>query len=148
MRSSGTASSRPARRARRSTAVSAVATTRRAPVPGSLRTTSPTRSSTASSAWEGPSTKTSGTIPPYNGHAKLAPENPLGVANDLAKVLGEGIGVAIIDANDISVNILGHSDGVDPQIVRELLLDNPLGQGHEQTPVALLRSVADVKEIA
>ncbi len=100
---------------------------------------------TQASAIDGP---TSGTIPPYNGHAKLAPENPMGVAKDLAAALGDGIGVAIIDANDISVNILGHSAGVDPLLVRELLLDNPLGQGHEQTPVAILRSVATMADIA
>ena len=100
---------------------------------------------TRASAIDGP---TSGTIPPYNGHAKLAPENPSGVARDLAAALGDGIGVAIIDANDISVNILGHSPGVDPDRVRRLLLDNPLGQGHEQTPVAILREVANMAEIA
>ncbi len=100
---------------------------------------------TRASAIDGP---TSGTIPPYNGHAKLAPENPMGVAKDLAAVLGEGVGIAIIDANDISVNVLGQSPGVDPGLVRELLLDNPLGQGHEQTPVAILRMVTDMVDVA
>ncbi|EQD56931.1 F420-0:gamma-glutamyl ligase-related domain protein, partial [mine drainage metagenome] len=47
---------------------------------------------TRASAIDGP---TSGTIPPYNGHAKMAPENPQGVAQELAHALGEGIGVAI-----------------------------------------------------
>ncbi len=88
------------------------------------------------SAIDGP---TRGTIPPYNTHAKLAPLNPSGVARDLAAALGAGIGVAIIDANDISVNILGATSDVDQDLVRQLLYDNPLGQGHEQTPVALLR---------
>ncbi|MDA8346457.1 MAG: asparagine synthase (glutamine-hydrolyzing) [Thermaerobacter sp.] len=100
---------------------------------------------TRASAIDGP---TSGTIPPYNGHAKLAPENPHGVAKDLAAALGDGIGVAIVDANDISVNVLGQSPGVDSELVRQLLLDNPLGQGHEQTPIAILREVANVAEIA
>jgi len=91
------------------------------------------------SAIDGP---TRGTIPPYNTHAKLAPLNPDAVARDVAAALGDGVGVAIIDANDISVNILGATGDVDRDLVRELLYDNPLGQGHEQTPIALLRRIA------
>lgn len=86
---------------------------------------------------------TRGTIPPYNSHAKLAPENPQGVAEDLSRMLG-GVAVAIIDANDISVNILGASSQVNRQVILDLLRDNPLGQGHEQTPIALIRPVADI----
>lgn len=82
---------------------------------------------------------TRGTIPPYDGHAKMGPEDPEGVARDLAVALGTG--VAIIDANDIGVNVLGVSPGVDPAVVASLLRDNPLGQGSQQTPVALLRPV-------
>ena len=97
------------------------------------------------SAIDGP---TRGTIPPYNTHAKLAPLNPDGFSAELAAALGDGIGVAVIDANDISVNILGASQGVDRELVRELLSDNPLGQGHEQTPVALLRRMGELSQIA
>lgn len=89
---------------------------------------------------------TPGTIPPYNTHAKLAPLDPGGVARRLAAELGalavSPIGVAVVDANDLSVDVLGHSDGVEPSLVKELFLDNPLGQGHQQTPVAVLRQVA------
>jgi asparagine synthase (glutamine-hydrolysing) len=90
----------------------------------------------AVAAIDGP---TRGTIPPYNGHAKMAPADPAGVAASLARTLGAG--VAVVDANDIDAAVLGHSEGVDPDRVRRLFLDNPLGQGHEQTPVALLRRV-------
>jgi F420-0:gamma-glutamyl ligase-like protein len=82
---------------------------------------------------------TRGTIPPYDGHAKMGPEDPEGVARELAAALG--VGVAVIDANDIGVNVLGVSDGIDPALVESLLRDNPLGQGAQQTPVALLRPV-------
>jgi len=82
---------------------------------------------------------TNGTIPPYDGHAKMGPEDPEGVARELAAALG--VGVAIIDANDIGVNVLGVSNGVDAALVESLLRDNPLGQGAQQTPVALLRPV-------
>jgi F420-0:gamma-glutamyl ligase-like protein len=83
---------------------------------------------------------TRGTIPPYDGHAKLGPEDPEGVARELARELG--VGVAIIDANDIGVNVLGVSPGVDAATVASLLRDNPLGQGAQQTPIALLRPVS------
>ncbi len=82
---------------------------------------------------------THGTIPPYDGHAKLGPDDPAGVARELAGALG--VGVAIIDANDIGVNVLGVSSGVDAEVVESLLRDNPLGQGAQQTPVALIRPV-------
>ncbi len=82
---------------------------------------------------------THGTIPPYDGHAKMGPADPDGVARDLAAELG--VGVAVIDANDIGVNVLGVSAGVDAAVVESLLRDNPLGQGAQQTPVALLRPV-------
>ena len=82
---------------------------------------------------------TRGTIPPYDGHAKMGPADPDGVARDLSARLGAG--VAVIDANDIGVNVLGVSSGVDAALVESLLRDNPLGQGAQQTPVALLRPV-------
>lgn len=90
----------------------------------------------AVAAIDGP---TRGTLPPYNTHAKLGPADPHGVAARLAEQLG--VAVAIVDANDIDVQVLGTSAGVETGLVRRLFLDNPLGQGHEQTPVALLRRV-------
>jgi asparagine synthase (glutamine-hydrolysing) len=88
---------------------------------------------------------TPGTIPPYNTHAKKAPADPGGVARAFAKALsaqaGATVHAAVIDANDIGVNILGASVGVDEGLLVELLRDNPLGQGHQQTPIALIRRV-------
>ena len=84
---------------------------------------------------------TPGTLPPMNTHAKKAPADPDGVARALASALGDGIGVAVIDANDIGVNVLGSSAGVDRGLLVELFRDNPLGQGHQQTPIALIRRV-------
>jgi asparagine synthase (glutamine-hydrolysing) len=82
---------------------------------------------------------TRGTIPPYDGHAKMAPDDPDGVAHDLARALG--VGVAIVDANDLGANVLGASPAVDAAVVVSLFRDNPLGQGAQQTPIALLRPV-------
>ncbi|MGB2756054.1 MAG: asparagine synthase (glutamine-hydrolyzing), partial [Acidimicrobiia bacterium] len=91
-------------------------------------------------AIDGPTT---GTIPPYDTHAKLPPADPSGVANALAArfsaACGGTVRVAVIDANDIGVNVLGSSTGVDEAHVAALFRDNPLGQAAEQTPVALVR---------
>lgn len=80
---------------------------------------------------------TSGTLPPYNTMTVLAPSNPDQVAKDISAALN-GIGVVIIDANDIGQNILGSANISDLSFIKGAFKDNPLGQGHEQTPVALL----------
>lgn len=80
---------------------------------------------------------TSGTLPPYNSMTVLSPENPDKVAAELSSAIG-GLGVLIIDANDIGQNVLGSSNVQDPQFIKESFRDNPLGQGHEQTPVAIV----------
>jgi hypothetical protein len=70
------------------------------------------------------------------------PRDPHGVAGRLAERLG--CEAAIVDCNDIDSAVLGHSPGADARIVRLALLDNPLGQGDEQTPLGILREVAPV----
>lgn len=79
------------------------------------------------------------TLPPYNEYAKLAPKDPEKVAQKLSELLK--VGVAIIDANDIGVNVLGASKGVDVELIKELFKDNPLGQTTEQTPLCIVRKI-------
>ncbi|MBI4450255.1 HD domain-containing protein [Candidatus Uhrbacteria bacterium] len=83
------------------------------------------------------------TIPLASGerYAKLGPKDPDGVATSLAREIG--VDVAIIDANDIGVNVLGVSEGVDRSFVRAAFRDNPLGQSNEQTPLAIVREASD-----
>ena len=81
---------------------------------------------------------TPNTIPPYNRYAKLPPKDPQRVARAISAALS-GAPVAIIDANDIGQRVLGTSEGVDRRAVEKLFADNPLGQGAEQTPVAIVR---------
>ena len=83
------------------------------------------------------------TIPPSNTHAKRAPAHPDRVSRQLAARFG--CEVAIVDANDIGVVVLGASGAVDRDLVRNLFRDNPLGQKSEQTPFALLRRVGVAK---
>jgi hypothetical protein len=82
---------------------------------------------------------TSYTIPPYNESATLGPRDPNGAARHLAGELDKP--VAVIDANDAGVNVLGASPGVDRQLVKRLFADNPLGQAREQTPIAIVKRV-------
>jgi F420-0:gamma-glutamyl ligase len=94
---------------------------------------------------------TPNTLPPHNTHAKLGPADPDGVAAKLADYLtgeiGDAVGMAVIDANDLTANVLGASSGVDRKLVEYLMRDNPLGQGHEQTPVCLLRDLGPLPAI-
>jgi F420-0:gamma-glutamyl ligase len=77
------------------------------------------------------------TLPPGNNSAKLGPKNPEKVARDISQRVGAP--VAIIDANDYGVNVLGVSDGVDRDMIKKAFKDNPMGQTDEQTPITLLR---------
>jgi F420-0:gamma-glutamyl ligase-like protein len=80
------------------------------------------------------------TLPPYNHHAKLAPKNPDKVAADLAK--HTGCGFVVIDANDLGVEILGRSSkDIDIDFCKAVFKDNPLGQGSQSTPIAIVRKV-------
>jgi hypothetical protein len=78
-------------------------------------------------------------IPELNDRVVLGPADPEGVAARLAAAFG--CGVAVVDVNDIGGVVLGASDGVDRPLVVEIMRDNPLGQGAEMTPFALLREV-------
>jgi hypothetical protein len=69
----------------------------------------------------------------------LGPADPDAACAELAAHVGTP--VAIVDANNINVEVLGTSPGfpIDRAIVREVLLDNPLGQHDERTPIIVVR---------
>ena len=79
------------------------------------------------------------TVPPFGHYVVLAPERPDGVARDLSRLLG--IGVAIVDCNDLGSEVLGASEGVDREFIRAALRDNPMGQRDQRTPMGLLRGM-------
>lgn len=86
---------------------------------------------------------TSGTIPPYNSHVVLAPDRPAQVARQLRDVIGKKVDVLIVDMNDLGGNVLGSTmDRASTRSMERLLLDNPLGQGHQSTPMGIIRRVA------
>jgi len=79
-----------------------------------------------------------GTMPPYERAIVLAPRDPDGVSETIAAATGTG--VAVVDANDLQkAKVLGASRGVDRTLVERALLDNPHGNGDEQTPLVVLK---------
>ncbi|MCL2023192.1 MAG: coenzyme F420-0:L-glutamate ligase [Oscillospiraceae bacterium] len=92
------------------------------------------------------------TLPPYNNYVVLTPEAPETVAKKCADFLG--VPTAIVDANDLGVDILGYSTtALDAQgtstkllapclsreLIAEIIRDNPLGQSKQQTPFGIIR---------
>jgi len=69
------------------------------------------------------------------------PKDPDRVAQSIADALG--CEAAVVDVNDVGSAVLGCSRGIPAATVRLALLDNPLGQGAEQTPLGILRPAAD-----
>lgn len=67
------------------------------------------------------------------------PENPVGVCNEIKDKLG--MSCMIVDANDLGQEVLGHSSDIQfsDEELKELIKDNPSGQGHELTPIILIR---------
>lgn len=83
---------------------------------------------------------TKGTIPPYNQAVVLGPERPREVAARLKSLLGGDLQVAVVDINDLGGNILGSTMDKDGEKrLVAILKDNPLGQGHESTPLGIVR---------
>jgi F420-0:gamma-glutamyl ligase-like protein len=85
---------------------------------------------------------TSGTIPPYNKAVVLGPERPREVAQHLKTLLGGVSEVAVVDINDLGGNVLGSTlDKAEERRLVAILKDNPLGQGHQSTPLGIVRAV-------
>ncbi|GAA3021683.1 coenzyme F420-0:L-glutamate ligase [Microbacterium dextranolyticum] len=83
---------------------------------------------------------TDGTIPPYDRAVVLGPTEPDAVAARLKALLGTPEAVAVVDINDIGGNILGSTlDRAGEQQLVRILSDNPLGQGHQSTPMGVIR---------
>src|SRR5690606_30779241 len=84
---------------------------------------------------------------PANVSAKLAPADPHGVARQISAAVVAALpaeaaarfgGTVIIDANDLGRNVLGHDTDLSEEELEAAFVDNPLGQGREQTPFAVV----------
>ena len=71
----------------------------------------------------------------------LGPERPREVARHLKEMLGGSAEVAVVDINDLGGNILGSTlDKAGERRLVAILKDNPLGQGHQSTPLGVVRA--------
>ncbi|HIW62311.1 MAG TPA: asparagine synthase (glutamine-hydrolyzing) [Candidatus Stackebrandtia excrementipullorum] len=86
---------------------------------------------------------------PANVSAKLAPADPDGAAARISAAIRARLprsatarfgGTVVIDANDLGQNVLGHDTGLPTETLVEAFADNPLGQGRQQTPLAVVFS--------
>ncbi len=80
-------------------------------------------------------------IPPYNTYVSKGPVK----VNEITQKIAERfkVGVAIVDANDIGINILGASRGARKKLIAKIIKDNPLGQSDEQTPIGIIREIKE-----
>jgi len=79
-----------------------------------------------------------GTLPPFERAIVLAPREPDAFAQSVYERTGTGC--VVVDANDLEkAKVLGASVGVHRGNVENALLDNPHGNGDEQTPVVVLK---------
>jgi hypothetical protein len=79
-----------------------------------------------------------GTLPPFERAIVLAPREPDAFAQSVFERCGAGC--AVVDANDLEIaKVLGASIGVRRRTIEDALLDNPHGNGDEQTPIVVLK---------
>jgi F420-0:Gamma-glutamyl ligase len=79
-----------------------------------------------------------GTMPPFERAIVLAPRDPDAFAQSVFERLG--VDCVVVDANDLEkAKVLGASPSVARDVVEKALLDNPHGNGDEQTPVVVLK---------
>jgi hypothetical protein len=88
---------------------------------------------------------------PSNVSAKLPPKDPEKVATALRKAIAASLpmvaaehfgGVVVIDSNDLGREVLGQDTDLADEFFKKLFVDNPFGQGRQQTPIALALRLA------
>lgn len=78
-------------------------------------------------------------FPEYGEFGIRIPENPDGVCDEIYEKLG--IKAMIVDANDLSIEILGKTSKMNEEneFLKQLIKDNPAGQSAQLTPLILIR---------
>ena len=78
-------------------------------------------------------------FPVYGEYGIRLPEDPTGVCNEIWEKLG--IQCMIVDANDLTRDILGKCDAItlSDEALCDIIRDNPAGQSKQLTPFILIR---------
>jgi hypothetical protein len=59
---------------------------------------------------------------------------------DFLAAKGKRVDVFLVDINDLGGNVLGSTTNKKTELlVARILRDNPIGQGHESTPLGIIR---------
>lgn len=78
----------------------------------------------------------------YYEYVIKGPKDPDAVARQMKQITG--CESAVVDANDIfGCVVVGASDRLDKELVKQAMRDNPAGQGDAMTPVIILRVEAE-----
>ena len=80
-----------------------------------------------------------GTMPPYYKHIVYGPKDPFKVVKEIKEACGT-YGAVIADVNDLKrAAVIGYTDGVDPDKIAQILIDNPFGNGSQKTPICIIK---------
>ncbi len=89
-----------------------------------------------------------GTMPPFDKCLVYGPHDPNGVAEEIKSRLG-CYGAAVADVNDLKrAAVLGVSEGLDPQKLARILIDNPFGNASQRTPIVIIKNYAKAERVA
>jgi len=85
-----------------------------------------------------------GTMPPFDKCIVYGPADPDGVAEKIKQRM-KCYGACVADVNDLKRSaILGHSKGLDPKEIAQILIDNPFGNASQKTPIVVIKNYAAV----
>lgn len=89
-----------------------------------------------------------GTMPPFDKCLVYGPHDPNGVAEEIKRRLG-CYGAAVADVNDLKrAAVLGVSEGLNPQELARILIDNPFGNASQRTPIVIIKNYAKAEKMA
>jgi hypothetical protein len=87
-----------------------------------------------------------GTMPPFAKCIVYGPGDPYEVVKRMKDRLG-CFGAMIADVNDLKRSrVVGITDGVDGEIARNLLIDNPFGNASQKTPICIIKNYKQYQE--
>jgi hypothetical protein len=85
-----------------------------------------------------------GTMPPFDKCIVYGPADPDGVAEKIKQRM-KCYGACVADVNDLKRSaVLGHSKGLDPKEIAQILIDNPFGNASQKTPIVVIKNYAAV----
>lgn len=84
-----------------------------------------------------------GTMPPFDKSIVYGPADADKVCQEIKEATG-AYGAVIADVNDLKrAAVLGHSQGLDPQKIASILIDNPFGNASQKTPIVIIKNFKD-----